>query len=225
MAVIRRAIIVVGCLLALGALLSCPQTSDCLVADSVKELKVISIGKADYYLYRKTSGFSDKASFYQLYEGKPLFDRCGKAASQPISDVYIDLTEGYPTRIVVENGKLERTYSKLGATPPDCDDVEIVVKQRLPLLAHPVGLQVAIWAVNRQCRRSNAWPPRPAMSWIPDCTCAQPTTWAARYTPNTFSQFHCPFGCVSRRAQPEQYESRGPGSRLCAPTATCGRRS
>jgi hypothetical protein len=128
MAVVRGTIIVIGCFLVLAALASCSQASDCLVADSVKELKVIRIGKADYYLYRKTSGFNDKASFYQLYDSEPSFDRCGKAASQPISDAYIDLTEGYPTKVVVENGKLKLMYSRDGAKPPTFDDVEIVVK-------------------------------------------------------------------------------------------------
>lgn len=128
MAVMRGTIVAISCFLVLAALASCSQASDCFVADSVKELKVIRIGKADYYLYRKTSGFNDKASFYQLYDGKPSFDRYSKAASQPISDAYVDLTEGYPTRVVVENGTLKLTYSKDGAKPPNFDDVDVVVK-------------------------------------------------------------------------------------------------
>lgn len=120
--------LLITCVLASALSASCSRDEDCLAADTVEQLRAVKIGITDYYLYRRTSGVSDKASFYQLYAGKPAFDHCGKAASPPVSDAYVDFSEGNPVRVTVRNGVLDLTYSRDSNAPPDLDAIEVVVE-------------------------------------------------------------------------------------------------
>ena len=91
----------------------CSQQPDCLMADTLQDITTASLQAQGYHLFLRTSGFTDKAHFYQIYQSLPQFDACGETSSPPVSQVYVDTTEGFPTTLLISGDSLELKYSSV----------------------------------------------------------------------------------------------------------------
>lgn len=89
---------------------ACSEPSDCFVADNVLPLQHESLSKDSLFLFVRTSGVSDKQSFVELYDRAVEFDECGKSSIAPIASEHIDLKEGLPGNLVIEDGGITVTY-------------------------------------------------------------------------------------------------------------------
>lgn len=106
---------------------ACSSNSDCFIADSVR---IVSKAKKDgsgYFLVARTSGFSDKVTFFELYDTKPEFDSCGKTGSKMLDMKVIDDQSGFIKKVKVKNGKLEIEYTndEEKSVPPEKIVLEI----------------------------------------------------------------------------------------------------
>lgn len=107
--------IVCGSLVA-GLIAGCTNSARCFTADTVVPVKRISIAGDEHLLYLRSSGFSEKQSFYELYSNEPKFDDCGHATRAPLSKVDVDPGAGAVVGLVVDKHKLVIVYSKEGAS-------------------------------------------------------------------------------------------------------------
>ena len=123
---VRR--VLVG-LAALGLLSACAAENDCGVADAMQEVNQIEIGSEHYYLYLKTTGVSDKASFLVLYDHAPSFDACGRADWEAVSEAYVEPDRGRPVRVVYHGRELEVQYAADATGTTDPRKIEIVVQR------------------------------------------------------------------------------------------------
>lgn len=114
-------------LAALGLLSACAAENDCGVADAMQAVNQIEIGSTRYYLYLKTTGVSDKASFLVLYDHEPSFDACGRADQAAVSEAYVEPDRGRPARVVYKGKELEVQYAEDAAGATDPQKIEIVV--------------------------------------------------------------------------------------------------
>ncbi|MBT0962810.1 hypothetical protein [Denitromonas iodatirespirans] len=115
-------------LTALGLLSACAEKDDCGVADTVQEITQVDSGQTRYYLYLKTSGVSDKASFLVLYDHKPSFDACGRADRDAIGEAYVDADRGAPVRAVFAHDTLDIQYVEQAGDSASLQNIEIVVR-------------------------------------------------------------------------------------------------
>jgi len=92
--------------------IGCAEEVDCFVADSVAKVRAVSVNNKTYYVYLRTSGFSEKEHFYELYKNEPKFDDCGKSNSRPISEAHIDTTRGNMSKLIIKDSQIKVIYSK-----------------------------------------------------------------------------------------------------------------
>lgn len=115
-------------LICVTALFACGKASECLVADSVLELKPVITRNFSYYLFVKTTGLSDKSVFYQMYGERPTFDKCGKPLRTPVSEIYVDSMEGVPAKLIISGKRLDLEYSRGDATVKDLADIVVEIR-------------------------------------------------------------------------------------------------
>lgn len=126
-----RARRVLAGLVSLGLLSACAAQDDCGVADAMEPVNQVDIGPAHYYLYLKTTGVSDKASFLVLYDHEPSFDTCGRADREAVSEAYVEPDRGRPVRVVYQGKDLEVQYAADTAGTTDAQKIEIVVQDAI----------------------------------------------------------------------------------------------
>lgn len=102
---------VIFILLTLLFMSGCSKEQDCFVADSIKELKLSQLNEENYFLFLRTSGFSEKEHFFELFRVKPEFDSCGQTTSKLIFQTHVDDTEGFPITLIISDDKMEVVYS------------------------------------------------------------------------------------------------------------------
>ncbi len=91
---------------------SCTSSNDCFVADTIQVVSNVKKDGIDYFLVIRTTGFSDKVSFIELYSDKmPEFDSCGKTDSKILDQKYMDSGAGFLEKVKADNGKLEIVYT------------------------------------------------------------------------------------------------------------------
>lgn len=89
---------------------ACSKMPDCMVADSIQEIGNESLNNKGLNLYLRTSGFSEKEHFYELYRGAPSFDECGITSADTLSQVHVDTSLGAPERLIIKNNQVEIEY-------------------------------------------------------------------------------------------------------------------
>ncbi len=109
-------------------LVSCSESNDCFIADSVEKIKEININDTVYFLYLRISGFNEKEYFYELYGREPKFDNCGKAEAGPISNLHVDTSVGKPVKLIVKNEALSLRFSKNSNGVVDLKKISIEIK-------------------------------------------------------------------------------------------------
>jgi hypothetical protein len=109
-------------------LFGCSSASDCLVSDSIEKLSSFKISGNEHAVYLRTTGLSEKESFYELYSNHPKFDACGAASISPVSQVHIDNTVGKPIKLEVTGSSLTLRYSEGDVSVEVLRNIEIVVK-------------------------------------------------------------------------------------------------
>ncbi len=60
------------------------------IVDDVRLADSIVFEGTEYYLYMRTTGWNDKAVYFELYDQKPSFNECSKSKIKPIYDVVYD---------------------------------------------------------------------------------------------------------------------------------------
>ncbi len=100
-----------GAILLLSFVVACADSPDCFVADSLKEIAVPSLNEKDLHIFLRTSGFNEKEHFYEMYQGVPAFDSCGRTGSSMISLVHVDRSIGYAQKLIVKDNRMEIVYS------------------------------------------------------------------------------------------------------------------
>lgn len=114
-------------LILLGFSLSaCSKKPDCIVADSVQEIRNETLNEKGLHLYLRTSGLSEKEHFYELFKGAPSFNECGMATIDALSQVHVDTSLGAPKKLIVENNKIDIEY-KYGEPGNQLESVIIVI--------------------------------------------------------------------------------------------------
>ena len=93
------------------AFCACSKKPDCMIADSVEEIKSESLNKKGLRLYLRSSGFSEKEHFYELFGSTPSFDECGLATIDTLSQVHVDTSLGKPDKLIVKNNQIEIQYT------------------------------------------------------------------------------------------------------------------
>ncbi len=61
-----------------------------IASDQLRFADSIERDNKIYYLYTLTTGWNDKAVYFQLYEQKPILDKCKKADIKPIYEIVYD---------------------------------------------------------------------------------------------------------------------------------------
>lgn len=112
MGVIRSRIKHISVCLLILCFAGCSRSADCLVADTVTPVGVVTVNGADAHVFVRTSGFNDKQHVYELYDQTPTFDSCGHTALKPRSDAAVDPGEGTVESLVVSAGTLSIQYAK-----------------------------------------------------------------------------------------------------------------
>lgn len=111
-------------------IVACGTKNDCFTSDNVKQLKMINHNNRSYSIYLRISGFQEKESFYELYEGVPSFDDCGKPSIQAKSTVHIDSIQGSVSRLILDGEKLYIVFKKDSSDNANFEDVKIEIKKR-----------------------------------------------------------------------------------------------
>jgi len=60
------------------------------IVDDVRLADSIVFENTEYYLYTRTTGWNDKAVYFELYDQKPSFSECSNSTVKPIYDVVYD---------------------------------------------------------------------------------------------------------------------------------------
>lgn len=97
-------------LVMLVAISACSKKPDCMVADSIQEIGNESLNNKGLHLYLRTSGFSEKEHFYELFRGVPSFDECGITTTDTLYQVHVDTSLGTPEKLIIKNNKIEIEY-------------------------------------------------------------------------------------------------------------------
>ncbi len=92
-------------------LASCDK--DCtfeISSDQLKFADVIEKNNNTYYLYTLTTGWNDKAVYFQLYKQKPILDQCKQSDVTPVYEiVHDDYPEiKYVKEIILQPDKPEK---------------------------------------------------------------------------------------------------------------------
>lgn len=112
----------------ISLILGCSDNHGCFVAETVTPVKKITITGLDHFLYLRSSGFSEKENFFELYKNKPEFDDCGKASLTPLSEVHIDSSKEMIDKVVIDKHKLTIVYSKEKTQSNNLVNVPVEVK-------------------------------------------------------------------------------------------------
>lgn len=80
------------------------------IIDDVRFADSIRYDNSDFYLYTRTTGWNDKAVYFELYAEKPTLDQCNQSEIKPIYDVvYDDYPEiRYVKQIHLQMGQPEK---------------------------------------------------------------------------------------------------------------------
>lgn len=97
-------------LVMLVAISACSKKPDCMVADSIQKIENQSLNNKGLHLYLRTSGFSEKEHFYELFRGAPSFNECGITTTDHLYQVHVDTTIGTPEKLIIKNNKIEIEY-------------------------------------------------------------------------------------------------------------------
>lgn len=89
-----------------------PSEDNCLTIDQVTQLKKIKIDNKEHYLFLRISGWHDKIELFNLYDQKPVFDKCMNANIPPISDISVYPENGTASKLLIENKILSLEYTK-----------------------------------------------------------------------------------------------------------------
>lgn len=101
------------------------RQENCLVVDTVKELKAHQLNEDGYSLFLRTSGLNEKENFFELYQLNPKFDDCGLAMSAPIFQLHVDDTKGLPVKLLIFSNKMEMVYSNNTQSRIDLESITI----------------------------------------------------------------------------------------------------
>jgi hypothetical protein len=93
------------------------DSSDCnlgMAADQLRLADTIEKNDKAYYLYTRTTGWNDKVVFFELYDEKPLFDKCTYESN--IKELYAihfnsfpeDPVPQYVKEIILQPDQLEK---------------------------------------------------------------------------------------------------------------------
>lgn len=107
-------------------LVACSHNEDCLVADSLEQVHVLTVEDKSYYLFVRTTGFNEKAHFYELYAKPPAFDVCGKTTELPLTELHIDDSKGGVQKLILKNKQLIAVYSE--PTEVDINLLEVPIE-------------------------------------------------------------------------------------------------
>lgn len=78
-------------LLTLVGVVSCSKNCDIEIAsDQLKFSDSMTINSTVYYLYTLTTGWNDKAVYFQLYDEKPKLNECKEINVKPLYEVVYD---------------------------------------------------------------------------------------------------------------------------------------
>lgn len=113
--------------LLLSFVAACSNQPECFVADTLKEIGVPTLNEKGVHIFLRTSGLSEKENFYEMYNSVPKFDDCGQSGSEPMSQVHVDTTSGFPQKLVISNSQLKIAYTADEGSRP-MDKVSIVVE-------------------------------------------------------------------------------------------------
>ena len=81
-------------------LASCDQNCGSEIAsDQLRYADSIERNNKTYYLYTLTTGWHDKAVYIQLYNKKPILDKCKNSVIKPIYEIVYD---DYPEKKYVK---------------------------------------------------------------------------------------------------------------------------
>ncbi len=64
-----------------------------VASDQFRHADTMEYKNVTYYFYTRTTGWNDKAVYFQLYDQNPQFDTCGKPNIKPI---YFVVYDDYP---------------------------------------------------------------------------------------------------------------------------------
>lgn len=100
------------------AFCACSKNPDCMIADSVEEIKNESLNKKGLHLYLRSSGFSEKEHFYELFGAAPSFNECAIATIDTLSQAHVDTSLGTPDKLIVKNNHIVIEYSNDESASP-----------------------------------------------------------------------------------------------------------
>jgi hypothetical protein len=108
---------------------ACDRASDCGVADQITVVDTgVKRGDKTYTLVRRISGFQDKVVSYELFDGAPVFDPCGRSGSDPVAYDGYDPDQGSIKALVFRNGRLDIVYTRNAAEAVPLDKLKLTVK-------------------------------------------------------------------------------------------------
>lgn len=93
------------------AISACSKQPDCMIADSLQEIENKSLNDKRLHLYLRTSGFSEKEHFYELFKGAPSFDECGATTADTLSQAHVDTSLGSPKKLIIKSNQIQIEYS------------------------------------------------------------------------------------------------------------------
>jgi len=90
---------------------------DALGQDQIRLLDSLQEGDKTWHLYTRTTGFQDKAVFFELYDAAPVFDQCERASIEPVYQIdYNDYPDKQHVKTITlqsdETEKLSIVYTK-----------------------------------------------------------------------------------------------------------------
>ena len=106
---------------------ACTKKPDCFTADSIKEMKITSLNKEGYFLFLRTSGFQE-IHFYELFKDSPEFDVCGKTLSQPVFQVSLDDSEGFPIKLEISEDGMKTIYSSTQKNDFNLESIDVEIQ-------------------------------------------------------------------------------------------------
>ncbi|MCF6258226.1 MAG: hypothetical protein L3J98_11850 [Gammaproteobacteria bacterium] len=107
---------------------ACTKKPDCFTADSIKEMKIMSLNKKGYFLFLRTSGFQEKIHFYELFKDSPEFDVCGKTLSQPVFQISLDDSEGFPIKLEISEDGMKTIYSSTQKNDFNLESIDVEIQ-------------------------------------------------------------------------------------------------
>ena len=111
----------------LSLIIGCSVQDDCFVADSVHLVATVTDDVGSYSIVLRTSGLQEKENFYELYEGAPDFDDCGRTTVPLLDVVHVDVSEGGISYLRIQGHKIHVIYGSDGSAVVDLVKVEVEV--------------------------------------------------------------------------------------------------